>query len=259
MDTRFWGPSGWRLLHSITFAYIPRTDKVAVREMFKTLPFVLPCKYCRKSLAEYMEELPLEPALESRDTLTRWLWKIHNKVNAKLRSQKLPVARDPPFEKVEEYYTTLLATGCSKTEFSGWDFLFSIADLHPMSSVARKSVPMPGAPACEELLDKSPEERNRWNCLKTEERIPFYEAFWKSVGPSLPFKEWRESWLSGSKPLALETRTSTTKWLWNLRCKMETDLELLNRSDFSSLCKNLQSHRSDCSKKARGKTCRKRR
>ena len=128
MDTRFWGPSGWRLLHTITFAYIPRTDKVAVREMFTLLPFVLPCKYCRTSLAEYMDRHLLESALESRETLTKWLWKIHNEVNSKLRNQKIPVEPDPPFQDVLKFYQDILATGCSKTEFPGWDFLFSIAE-----------------------------------------------------------------------------------------------------------------------------------
>jgi hypothetical protein len=255
MDTRFWGPSGWRLLHSITFAYIPHTDKIPVREMFTMLPFVLPCKYCRTSLSEYMDRHPLEPALESRATLTRWLWKIHNEVNSKLRNQKLPVKPDPPFEDVEKFYKNILLSGCSRTEFSGWEFLFSVAELHPYSQNARKSVPMPGAPPCETMA--TPQEKNRWNCLKPEERLIFYKTFWKALGLSLPFKEWRESWIVYDDPL--DTRKSTIDWLWKVRCKMENDLDLLNRCKYSSLCKTLITHRSDCSKKIRGKTCRKRR
>lgn len=256
MDTRFWGPSGWRLLHSITFAYMPRTDKVAVREMFNALPYVLPCKYCRFSLSEHMEELPLEPALESRELLTLWLWKIHNRVNAKLRAQRInQTQEDPPFEKVKEYYTFLLNTGCTRTIFPGWEFLFSIADLHPMSTLAKKSQPISGAPLCEHIT--SIEEKNKWNCMSHNERLPYYQQFWKYIGLTLPFKEWRDIWISA--PCNLDSRISTTKWLWKLRCSMETELELLNKCNFASLCKNLQSYRSDCSKSARGKTCRKRR
>jgi len=255
MDTRFWGPSGWRLLHSITFAYIPHTDKIPVREMFTMLPFVLPCKYCRTSLSEYMDRHPLEPALESRGTLTKWLWKIHNEVNSKLRNQKLPVKPDPPFEDVEKFYKNILASGCSRTEFPGWDFLFSVADLHPFSASARKSVPMPGSPPCDTIA--TAEEKNKWNCLNPQERLLFYKNFWRSLGLTLPFKEWRESWSFDEE--SLNTRKSTIHWLWNLRCKMENDLDLLNRCKYSSLCKTLIIHRSDCSKKIRGKTCRKRR
>jgi hypothetical protein len=259
MDTRFWGPSGWRLLHTITFAYVPRSDKAAVRDFFMMLPFVLPCKYCRTSLSEYMEKYNIDQALESRSKLCRWLWKIHNEVNSKLRNQKIPVNPDPSFEEVEQFYNDILSSGCSRTDFPGWDFLFSIADLHPFSKSARTSAPITksGAPSCESLT--SLEEKNKRNCLKPEERLPLYNTFWKTLGMVLPFKEWRESWAKHSDNSTLDTRSATMKWLWNIRCNMENDLELLNRCNYSSLCKTLNNHRSDCNKKVRGKTCRKRR
>ena len=257
MDTRFWGPSGWRILHSITFSYIPRSDKSAIRAMFTLLPFVLPCKFCRSSLQQYIEEDPVEPALESADSLSRWLWRIHNKVNSKLRDQNISVEPNPPFESVKTFYKELLESGCSQTEFPGWDFFFSIADFHPMSKAARKSIPMPGAPPCETMT--SMEEKNKWNCLKPEERLPLYTMFWTSLGLVLPFKEWRQSWIQHGQGSDLQTRSETMKWLWNIRCSMEKDLELLNRCQYSSLCKTLQTHRSDCSKSRRAKTCRKNR
>jgi hypothetical protein len=253
MDTRFWGPSGWRLLHTITFAYNP-IDKPNIKRLFETLPYVLPCKYCRKSLSEYMEYFPLEPALQSRETLTRWLWKIHNEVNSKLRTQGLKRVEDPSFKDVEDFYTDILETGCSRTEFPGWDFLFSIADLHPFSRSSRKSVPISGAPICQTI-----EEKNKWNCLEPEERLPMYIDFLKAVGKTLPFKEWRESWSTNKMPETLTTRDLTMKWLWKVRCTMETDLELLNKCKFSHLCKTLELYRSDCTKSTKGKTCRKRR
>jgi len=258
MDTRFWGPSGWRLLHTITFAYNPKTDKTNTRELFETLPFVLPCKFCRTSLSEYMEKEPLEPALESRDDLARWLWKIHNMVNAKLRNQKLNTYEDPPFESVENFYTDILARGCSRTEFPGWDFLFSVADLHPLSRAVQKSVSMPGAPPCDQI--PSAEEKNRWNCLKPEERLPFYKKFWLAIGKCLPFKEWRKSWFlhASISAKALDSKESTMKWLWAARCAMERDLQLLNTCKYSSLCMNLKTFRSGCASSRRARTCRKR-
>ena len=249
MDTRFWGPSGWKFLHSITFAYIPRTDKKAVREMFETLPFVLPCKFCRKSLTEYMIEYPIQ--LESREALSRWLWVIHKQVNNKLRSQSLAVDPNPPFERVAKLYTEM--PSCTRTEFPGWDFLFSIAEIHPMSKLALSSTPIPGAP-----ITISSEEKNQWNTLTSEERLLYYKRFWNSIGDVLPYKEWKESWHRNAGKPSLDTRASTIKWLWGLRCGMEKDLELLNRCQYSSLCKTLHAHRSGCSKSTRAKTCRRR-
>jgi hypothetical protein len=252
MDTRFWGPSGWKLLHSITFAYSPK-NKAAVKELFTTLPFVLPCKFCRASLSEYMEKDPLAPALDSANTLSKWLWRIHNEVNKKLRSQKLRVEPDPPFEQVKTFYEDLLATGCSKTNFEGWDFLFSIAELHPMSKSARGSIAIKDAPPCDTLV--TAEQRNRWNCLDATERLVYYKRFWLAVGPSLPFSEWRSTWL---RPRTLSRRQTTLRWLWKTRCTMEKGLNLLNKCKYYNLCKTLKRFRSGCAKSVKAKTCRKR-
>lgn len=263
MDTRFWGPSGWKLLHAITFGYDPNNvkSKAAIQTTFEMLPFVLPCKFCRSSLTEYMEKYPLEPALESKANLTKWLWLIHNEVNKKLRTQRLQVAQDPPFAKVKEIYEGLLAYGCSQTEFPGWDFLFSLAELHPMSKTAKASLPINGHPECNTI--KTREERNRWNCMEPDERLVLYKKFWFSIGKALPFPEWRKSWVTHSEgqvaSLYLGSRAGTLKWLWRLRCKMETDLKLLNRCKYSSLCKTLKTHRSGCAKSLKAKTCRRKR
>lgn len=221
------------------------------------LPFVLPCKFCRASLSEYMEKDPLEPALASRDSLTRWLWRIHNEVNTKLRSQKLNVVPDPPFEKVASLYKDILSSGCSQTDFPGWDFLFSIAELHPLSKSAKASVVIPGGPPCEDL--KTREEKNRWNCLSPEERLPLYRLFWTSLGNTLPFPEWRKSWNKNAAGYSLNSRKAVIRWLWKLRCRMESDLNLLNRCKYSSLCKTLKTHRSGCTKSIKARTCRKKR
>jgi len=205
-----------------------------------------------------MDSDPLEPALESKELLTKWLWRIHNEVNAKLRSQKLNVEKDPPFEKVAEFYEDILATGCSQTDFPGWDFLFSVAELHPMSKSALSSVPMPrldGTP-CNKIETLA--EKNRWNCLKPEERLPLYKKFWAAIGKVLPFPSWRKSWAKHAADTAfLNRRSGTMKWLWKIRRAMEADLELLNSCKYSHLCRTLKSHRSGCAKSLRAKTCRK--
>ena len=254
MDTRFWGPSGWRLLHLITFTYSPQEQRESVRSLFETLPFVLPCKFCRSSLAEYMSIDPLEPALESQETLSKWLWRIHNKVNGKLRSQGLLKDKNPSFASVERVYQERIMAGCTKTEFEGWEFLFSIADNHPRSLSAKNSAPMPDLPAIQE---DTPEFRNRWNTMKPEERMKFYTRFWKSLGGSLPFEPWRTAWAECySNSERIQTRISWIRELWRIRCCMEQQLELINRDEFQSLCKRLADHRSGCGKKKRAKTCR---
>jgi hypothetical protein len=261
MDTRFWGPSGWRLLHLITFTYEPE-QRTEVGRLFELLPYVLPCKFCRRSLVEYMEEDPLEPALASRKTLTQWLYRIHNKVNAKLRGQGLPTAPDPPFASVKKEYETRLAAGCSGTEFQGWEFLFSIAENHPFSHGGRNSVPFEDCPGEGHTATATADQRNRWNTMKPEERMTFYRKFWAAVGPALPFPEWRSAWerCSGGEVDALDTRHRWLRSLWRIRSCLEKELDL-KRSDscFSALCDRLSAHRSGCGKRPRAKTCRRQR
>lgn len=88
--TKIWGPALWTGLHCITFGYpINPTDeqKENYKQFFVSLGDVLPCKYCRISYKEYLEEDDTklnEKALKDRESLTKWLYKLHNKVNNKL-------------------------------------------------------------------------------------------------------------------------------------------------------------------------------
>ena len=243
MDTRYWGPSGWRLLHLISFA-----TKVnpTVCAFFETLPYILPCKYCRKSLSEYMMADPVEC---NKKGLAKWLWRIHNDVNDKLRAQKINTEPNPSFATVEEIYVERLAAGCSRTNFEGWEFLFSVAEAHPLSRAGKASIAIPGAP--EDITD--PLERNRWNVMTPEERMPYYKRFWELLPAVLPFPEWQKSWLE----VRASSRADCLKYLWSVRRHMEEKLELINRTSYDSLCKELRHNRSGCTRSTRGKTCRK--
>ena len=257
MDTKYWGPSGWSLLHLITIAEANPSpqQKKDIECFFSTLPYVLPCKYCRASLSEYMLEHPLDKALESNKpyAIARWLWTIHNCVNAKLRSQKLHVLEDPPFSDVKARYIERFEGGCTKTKFEGWEFLFSIIENHPFSKQSLSSVALPGAPEGD-LTDL---EKNRWNILPAADRMRKLEQFWRCLPAVFPYEEWKTIWSTCSTDW--RSRASSLKTLWQIRCKMESELELLNKTNYHSLCYELKKHRSGCSKSKRAKTCRKNR
>jgi hypothetical protein len=258
MDTRYWGPSAWRLLHLITFGAKKGSSK-AICEFFNTLPYVLPCKHCRTSLSEYITKDPVDCAIKE-ERLTKWLWRIHNAVNAKLRRQRIPTAPDPPFEKVAAFYEQRLGAGCSRTAFEGWEFLFSVAEAHPFSRGSRLSTPIEGHPPLEELEAATPLERNRWNVMSPEERLPFYDRFWELLPEVFPFQEWSAAWrraaaLSVAAAPQTCSREGCLKGVWAIRRAMEEDLELLNRTTYASLCKELRYNRVGCGRK----TCRRKR
>ena len=127
MDTKFWGPDGWKLLHSIVRNYPPNPSKKIsdiYRHFFNSIPSVLPCIYCRISFKEYMDELPIEDYLKNTQTLSNWLYKIHNKVNNKLRNQKLNDKKDPTFTEVHARYNKYIRCINNKiASVPGFDFL----------------------------------------------------------------------------------------------------------------------------------------
>jgi hypothetical protein len=241
MDTRYWGSSGWQLLHLIA-------AKGACKSFWETIPFILPCKFCRASLSEFYNELPPPTTNQSL-----WLYKIHNKVNNKLRNQGTYTSPDPSQVKVIENYKSLLKQGFTKTYFPGWEFLFSIADNHPYCSPSK---PMPDAP---ETPPKSLEEKNHYNLLTPSERIHQLKTFWTLLPDALPFKEWSSSWKKHEGPIkqAIKNRRSIKCWLWKIKCGLESDLEQLGTTSFNGLCKQVAKHRSGCSTSKKAKTCRK--
>tara|TARA_B100000780_G_C20922665_1_gene367625 strand:+ start:150 stop:554 length:405 start_codon:yes stop_codon:yes gene_type:complete len=101
MNPKFWGPHAWIFLHSVTMNY-PKNptqqDKQRYREFFKSMERVLPCEKCAYHYSKHIDEFPIDPALESRDTLVRWLIQIHNEVNISLNKPEYT------YEQVIEEY-----------------------------------------------------------------------------------------------------------------------------------------------------------
>jgi len=244
MDTRYWGPSGWKLLHSITFSENLPSEK-DYKDFFNAVAFVLPCKFCRKSYSTYISADPIEIS-------PKWLWRIHNCVNDKLREQRLCTYDDPPYADVKKIYEEKLSQGCSKVHFEGWEFLFSVVEAHPLSKLSLGSKPF----SEDDMSKKSPLERNMNNSCSVDERMIYYKKFWKLLPSLLPFPTWRSLWKKYDSG-QWDTRKESLKNLYSIRCSLEKDLELQNKTKFSSLCKELRTYKSGCNKSVRSKTCRK--
>jgi hypothetical protein len=106
--TKIWGPHLWASLHAISFGYPikPTSEqKIAYKRYFTDVQDVLPCRYCRDSYKNFISGEGEENTwltdehLENRDTLTRWLYKLHNRVN-----KKLDVEYKITFEDVQDRY-----------------------------------------------------------------------------------------------------------------------------------------------------------
>lgn len=256
MDTRFWGPSGWKLFHLITFDYTYSSENAIIyANFFDTIPYILPCKFCRSSLTEYyrkhthtMQNGFIHPMID----LTKWMYKIHNCVNDKLRKQELTMSSNPPFSKVKTFYEKLIKCPWSQQLSYFWDFLFSVGYHHPKEKKLY-SKPMPECPSNIKNCNDS-FEKNKWNVLSLKERIYWFRRFWIYLPAVLP-KEIAIRWEETEKkyPPNLNNRHTTLTWLWKMRCELDSDF----KDPYTSICKRISNYSSDCGTQKGVFTCRK--
>ena len=91
MLTSVWGPSMWHYLHTMSFNYPvnpTNIEKHQYRDFILSLQHVLPCKYCRINLKNNFRALPLTlKSMESRDTFSRYVYRLHELVNKMLKKR----------------------------------------------------------------------------------------------------------------------------------------------------------------------------
>jgi hypothetical protein len=250
MDTRFWGPSGWRLLHLMVSVPLNKRNETTLHRFFVLLPFILPCKFCRYSLASYYEKRPVPKNFRDMEY---WLYQIHNDVNGKLRGQNLLSTPDPTFEEIHNRYEQWSNTPCASTQILGWDFLYSVANTTP--SKTSKSSPMKDVPA----VTNTPEERNKWNVMDYKERLPYICDWWSLFGRVLPYEPWRKAWSNSSNPPLESGKKAMLNWLYQTEkivCKTMSEQAIHN--SFGGLCKEISAFASNCGTNTspRAKTCR---
>lgn len=108
-----WGPPTWNSLHAITFGYPDnpsKEDMINYRTYFTMVAYVLPCKSCRESYADFIRNGDTQindDIFKNRKSLTLWLYKLHNAVN-----KKLNVSYNLTYEKFVDTYE-LYRTKCT--------------------------------------------------------------------------------------------------------------------------------------------------
>jgi len=260
MDTRFWGPSGWKLLHLISFDYTYSEKNAHLyAKFFECLPYILPCKFCRASLTDYYRKHPyklndnsdekMNPDLD----LKKWMYTIHNCVNDKLRKQDLQTSSNPKFTDIKRFYDKWKECDWQQHLNTFWDFLFAVAYNHPKETHLH-SKPMPNCPPdiykCTDVCEK-----NKWNLLSLRDKLYWFNQFWlflPAVMPGIIGIKWNE--VQDKNPPTLKCRRSTLAWLWRMRCRLDTRF----KDPYTAICKKIEGYSSDCGRKKNTYTCRRR-
>ena len=83
-------------LHTASLSY-PITPNDTVKKKFydfiHNFPLFIPDEKISASFSDLLEEYPVSPYLDSKDSLVRWVHFIHNKINKKLEKEQISIGR----------------------------------------------------------------------------------------------------------------------------------------------------------------------
>lgn len=116
LDPKIWGPHYWFFLHTIAMTYPNHPNAVTKKkyyEFVQNLPLFIPVEQISKELEKLIDVYPITPYLDNRDSFTRWMHFIHNKINEKLEKPQISLSEffvqyynqyKSQNEKMAEYY-----------------------------------------------------------------------------------------------------------------------------------------------------------
>lgn len=107
-STGAFGPVAWHHLHTVGFAFPDAPSPAEQADFARFLVYftrTLPCGDCRDNFEEYIQRtFKPNTHLRSCETLSRWIFRAHNAVNAKLGKKIIP---DDQYGVVKKYYSRL--------------------------------------------------------------------------------------------------------------------------------------------------------
>lgn len=99
LDPKVWGPHYWFFLHTISITYPHHPNAVTKKkyyDLIQNFHTFLPIENIATQFSDLLEQYPITPYLDNRESFVRWTWFIHNKINEKLEKPKI---------SMEEFYT----------------------------------------------------------------------------------------------------------------------------------------------------------
>jgi hypothetical protein len=96
LDPTVWGPHYWFFLHTISICYPLRPNSITKKkyyEFIQNFPMFIPIESISTYFSKLLDEYPITPYLDTRDSFIRWVWFIHNKINQKLEKPKISLSK----------------------------------------------------------------------------------------------------------------------------------------------------------------------
>lgn len=110
LDPEIWGPNYWFFIHCTAMSYPNFPNSVTKKkfyEFFQNLPLFIPVEDMAAKFTRILDEFPVQPYLDNRESLIKWTWFIHNKINKELEKPQITL---------DEFYKTFYEKFKSKPQ-----------------------------------------------------------------------------------------------------------------------------------------------
>jgi hypothetical protein len=98
LDSNVWGPHYWFFLHTISMCYPNRPNSNTKKKYYDFIHnfyLFIPIESMSSYFSKLLDEYPVTPYLDSKDSFIRWMHFIHNKINEKI---------EKPIISLEKFY-----------------------------------------------------------------------------------------------------------------------------------------------------------
>jgi hypothetical protein len=126
LDANVWGKHYWFFLHTVSYTYPKNPNAVTKRkyyDLINNFPLFIPDEEMGNKFAALLDNYPVTPYLDNRESFVRWCWFIHNKINHLLEKEEIDL-----YESIsryfEEYEDTRLGNTLSKWRINN-DWIFT--------------------------------------------------------------------------------------------------------------------------------------
>jgi hypothetical protein len=139
LDPKIWGPHYWFFLHTIAMSYPIHPNAVTKKKYYdfvQNIPLFIPVESMAGEFSKLLDQYPVQPYLDNKESFIRWMWFIHNKINKKLEKPQISLndfyvkyyeEYKPINEKMSEYYKIrgkLIYSGIIASIFGGIYYLY---------------------------------------------------------------------------------------------------------------------------------------
>jgi len=116
LDPKVWGPHMWFFINTIAMTYPNRPNAITKKKYYdfmQNLPMFIPIEQMSGEFSKLLDEYPIQPYLDTKESFIRWVWFIHNKINEKLEKPQITLndfykqyyeEYKPKNVKLAEYY-----------------------------------------------------------------------------------------------------------------------------------------------------------